>query len=212
MITITYEKRFGEGFSWNVILILALFFSLIVFLMIESLFLISAIMNGANIQELIISASLFYLFILPISFISILINALVHQKSYLFYKDHLTILTSRTMPIFGRAFFIKDIKKIEYSGKISLFYMFDRDLRVHRNNITLPFYVNDVYIIELREGHKIIQHGKTVPPPVPRNFIEGFFYRGWFNKYVIVPKHIIERYISLGYDFPTHLLRNPIKR
>ena len=206
------DIRFKEGFSWKVVIFNSILYPLIIggfiFFIVTISDLINGRIHGIYFFEVFIFFLQFYLIIgLPAGIITSLLNSIFQQKGYGMTDGAIYVASSKSLPLTGRVFFIKDIKSIKLMRMNPTLYIFKKSLRRYANNLTYCPLQHEIYLIDLKENYKIVNKKMITDPPKSNNFFLRYLYRTWYGPYITVPKHIIDTYIDEYNSFPTELIR-----
>jgi hypothetical protein len=119
------------------------------------------------------------------------------RKSYSLGDGFISVRVTAFLPLMGKVIMVDDIERIR-KGKSYLIFgqLIGPDRRYFRNSFS-PYFQDQVYVIDLKIDHRIVQNFKVMRRPKPRNRLQRFFMNNWYPDRLAVPVHVVDRYIEL---------------
>ncbi|MBN1389658.1 MAG: hypothetical protein JXA22_03340 [Candidatus Thermoplasmatota archaeon] len=120
------------------------------------------------------------------------------RKGYSLGDHFIGISVTAFLPIMGKVIMIEDIESIR-KGKSYLIFgqFFGPDRRYFRNSFS-PIFQDQVYVIDLKKDHQIVQNFNIMRRPEPKNRLQRYIMNWWYPDRIAVPMHVVDRYIGEG--------------
>lgn len=196
--------QINERLSLKIVLVNTIAFSAIFILLLGTAAIIISLGSDEPFSEIWQMFIFIPIIAILSSIISIFLNGIGKQNTYIIEPGRISISGPRLLPILSQTIFVDDIIECKRIDGNLLGFHFQRKRWKFLHGLS-SYYQHDLCLITLKAKHKTVFKGKIYhgPPPNEKPFRKRFLRNNLFYKrYFSIPTHVINSYIDNDYIFP----------